>query len=136
MRTYDWRHLAPSTFDLDERVLLNNIRHGFLLLLALIDLLLKLRDLLEDLIKSMTIWRSICHGTNECRVGVLERLENVCMSQMRDYDRTITHSILFLSSELTGRLEVDTKERELAFIRFTGIFDGVDVESRRKSMDR
>ena len=49
---------APP-LDLHERVLLDDVGHLLLLLLALVDLLLQVCDLFRDGIESMAVWRAV-----------------------------------------------------------------------------
>ena len=66
---------APP-LDLHERVLLDDVGHLLLLLLALIHFLLQLCDLLVDRIKAVSISRTIGYGTDESCIGIFEGLND------------------------------------------------------------
>lgn len=46
------------------------------------------------------------------------------------------YRIFLLSGELTGSLEVDSNECELALLVLADVLDRIDVERHSKSMDR
>lgn len=69
-----WKSQWPSSLDLLENVLLDNVSHFLLLLFTLVDLLLQISDLLRYGIKTMTIRGSIGDGTNERSIGVFKGL--------------------------------------------------------------
>ena len=71
----DFRKAVRSAaLDLLKSVLLNDIRHFFLLLLAFVNLLFKVGNLLCDRVKTMLIHRAVSNRANECGVRVFEGL--------------------------------------------------------------
>lgn len=67
--------MRPPTLDFSEDVLLDNVRHFFLLLFALVHFLLEVSDLPRDGVKAVRIKGAIRDGSNERRVRVFEGLE-------------------------------------------------------------
>lgn len=70
-----WKFDGATTFDLDKHVLLDDIRHLLLLLLAFVDLLFQIRDLLSYSVEAVLVDRAICDRTNEGGIRVLEWLQ-------------------------------------------------------------
>jgi hypothetical protein len=68
---------GAATLNLLQSVLLNNIRHLLLLLLALSDLLLQVIDLLVQRVEAVTVGRPVADGPNESGVWVLEWLVDI-----------------------------------------------------------
>lgn len=66
----------PPAFDFLETILLNDVRHLFLLLLALIDLLLQIGDLFCKRVETVTVRRTITDRANKRGISILERLWN------------------------------------------------------------
>ena len=69
-----WKLQRTSTFQLNKSILLYDVRHFLLLLLALVDFFLEFCNLLGQMIKAMTICRAIRYGTYEGSVRIFKRL--------------------------------------------------------------
>ena len=62
------------TFDFNEAVLLDDVGHLFLLLLALVRIFLQLGDLAIDVVKTAAVGRTVRDGPQERRIGIFEWL--------------------------------------------------------------
>ena len=65
----------PAALNFDQDILLDDVRHFFLLLFALVHFLLEVSDLPRDGVKAVRIKGAIRDGSNERRVRVFEGLE-------------------------------------------------------------
>jgi hypothetical protein len=65
----------PAALDFLQTILLDHVRHLLLLLLALVQLLLEVVDLLRKRVETVAIRGAITDGANESGVGVLKWLE-------------------------------------------------------------
>ena len=127
--------MGPSSFDFDKIVLLNDVSHLLFLLFPFVRFFFQIRNLFTYIIKSVRVWRTIRHRSDERGIWILERLQYMSHQVAFSLYRA-THSILFLARKLARSLKVDPKVSIFAFIIFTGILDRVNVEGHSKPLDR
>lgn len=127
--------MGPSSFNLDKIVLLYDVSHLLSLLFSFVRFFFQIRDLFTYIIKSMGIWRTIRHGSDERGVWVLEWLHTSPESEASLFLDVETYGILFLASKLARGLKVNPKVGIFTFVIFTGVFYSIDVEGYSESLN-
>ncbi len=128
--------LLSRTFDLDQFFLLDHISQLSPISFTLVLCLAHVGDLVGDLGHVPRIGRAEGCASDEGGIGILKRLAaGDSISGGLDTKSINAHRIFFLSHNLSGRLEVDTKNGVFAFVRLADVFDGVDVEGDGASRD-
>ena len=107
-KTCNWDEIRTS--DLAELVLLDHILHLFLLLFTSDHVFYELCNLRLNILQSGGVFRPKAQTSNKVSGSIFKRL------------------IVFSSDTLARRKEVDSKEREFAFIAFGGVFNGINME--------
>ena len=127
--------MRPSGLMFNQDILLDNVCHLLLLLLALVHLLLQVGDLFRDGVKAAPVSRPVRDRTDECGVRVLKRLAPGDQLKFR-INIDSTYCVFLPPSKLARCLEVDTKKRELRLLILADVLDRIDMEGDSVSVDR
>lgn len=127
--------MGPSSFNLDQIVLLYDVSHLLSLLFSFVRVFFQIRNLFTYIIKSVSVWRAVGHRSDKRGVWVLKGLHTNRESEASLFLDVDTYGILFLASKLAGSLKVNPKVGIFAFIIFAGIFYRINVEGYGESLD-